>query len=135
MIRPRNWIVSVLAIGIAAAVHAAPIKAISVPEVRRITALALSEMLKAKDFYLVNVHVPYAGEIAGTDVFIPFDQAEKLFYLYPKDKQAKIVVYCRSGHMSAIAAKELIRMGYTNVLDLDGGMIAWEKAGLTLLRK
>ncbi len=34
--------------------------------------------------------------------------------------------------MSAIAAKELAGMGYTNVFDVAGGMVEWEKAGLPL---
>jgi Rhodanese-related sulfurtransferase len=92
-------------------------------------------MLKAKDLYLVNVHVPYSGEIALTDAFIPYDQTARPIAKYPKDKHATIVVYCRSGHMSAIAANELVRVGYTNVLDLEGGMLAWEKAGLPLERR
>lgn len=40
------------------------------------------------------------------------------------DKDAKILVYCRSGNRSATAAKELIAMGYTDVLDF-GGINAW----------
>lgn len=40
------------------------------------------------------------------------------------DKDAKILVYCRSGNRSASAAKELIKMGYTDVMDF-GGIIDW----------
>jgi rhodanese-related sulfurtransferase len=31
--------------------------------------------------------------------------------------------------MSMIAAEELVKLGYTNIWNLDGGMVAWEKAG------
>lgn len=40
------------------------------------------------------------------------------------DKDAEIMVYCRSGRRSAIAANALINMGYTNVLDF-GGINDW----------
>ena len=48
---------------------------------------------------------------------------------------AKIVVYCRSGSMSAIAARELVKLGFTNVSNLAGGMVEWEKRGYELIRK
>lgn len=41
---------------------------------------------------------------------------------------------CRSGRMSAIAAANLVGLGYTNVWNLDGGMAAWEQAGLEINR-
>jgi phage shock protein E len=40
------------------------------------------------------------------------------------DKNTKILIYCRSGRRSAQAAKQLIEMGYTDVLDF-GGIIDW----------
>jgi len=93
----------------------------------------LRQMLAHKDFFLVNVHIPYEGEIASTDAFIPFDRTAALISKYPADKKAKIVLYCRSGRMSDIAARKLAAAGYKNLFNLAGGMIAWEEAGLPLL--
>jgi rhodanese-related sulfurtransferase len=97
-----------------------------------VTPTQLSKMLKQKDFFFVNVHIPYEGEIDLTDAQIPYDQTTQQLSKYPADKNAKIVLYCRSGRMSSIAAKELVKAGYTNVWNLDGGMSAWEMQGLPL---
>jgi len=47
----------------------------------------------------------------------------------PADKNAKIVLYCRSDRMSQMAAEDLAKLGYTNIWNLDGGMVGWEQAG------
>ncbi len=99
-----------------------------------ITVTQLKSMLDNKDFLLVNVHIPYAGEIKGTDLFIPYNEIEVNLSKLPADKGTKIVVYCRSGNMSGIAAKTLTRLGYTNIQDVDGGMEAWEQQGYQLVQ-
>jgi len=71
---------------------------------KNVTVNELNEMLKNKDFVFVNVHIPFAGDIADTDLFIPYDQIEQNLLQLPPDKNAQIVLYCRSGRMSAIAA-------------------------------
>ena len=96
----------------------------------------LAAMLEHKDFLLINTHVPYEGEIAETDVFIAYEAAgPQRVGDYPADKSTRIVLYCRSGRMSAIVAQELVQAGYTNVWNLEGGMIAWEQAGYEVLQK
>jgi rhodanese-related sulfurtransferase len=97
-----------------------------------VSADGLALMLEKKDFPLINVHIPYAGEIEGTDEFIPFDQMEQNLDKLPADKDAKIVLYCRSGSMSGTSARTLVELGYTDVWNVDGGMIAWQASGRPL---
>lgn len=101
----------------------------------KITSAELAEMLAHKDFFFVNVHIPYEGEIVGTDAFIPFDQIAAYLDELPKDKAAPIVLYCRSGRMSDIAAKQLVSLGYTKVYDHLGGMIDWKNTGHEVIEK
>ncbi len=49
------------------------------------------------------------------------------------DINKEVLVYCRSGRRSALAAKQLRAAGFT-VSDLDGGIIAWEAAGKPVVK-
>ena len=64
------------------------------------------------------------GHIPGA-ILIPYgeiaDRAEKEL----PNKDQLILVYCRSGRRSKIAAEELVKLGYTNVKEF-GGIIDWE---------
>jgi len=91
----------------------------------------LAEMLPDKDFTLVNVHIPYEGELEQTDLFIAYNRIADNLNQLP-DKDALIVLYCRSGRMSTEAATELAALGYTNVMELNGGFIAWQAAAYEL---
>ncbi len=94
----------------------------------------LASMLETKDFTLVNVHIPYEGEIRDTDLFIPYNEIEAHLDELP-DKEAPIVLYCRSGSMSTSAAQVLASEGYQDVMELDGGFNAWRAAGHELLNR
>ncbi|MCK5507438.1 MAG: hypothetical protein KAI50_02835 [Desulfobacterales bacterium] len=45
------------------------------------------------------------------------------------DKNARIVAYCKVGGRGSLAAYTLVRMGYKNITNIEGGWVAWEKAG------
>lgn len=63
------------------------------------------------------------GHIAGA-ILIPYTEMENKAEEELPDKDQLILVYCRSGRRSAIAAASLVKMGYTNVKDF-GGIIDW----------
>ena len=46
------------------------------------------------------------------------------------DRSAEIILYCGGGFRSALAAESISRMGYTNVISMDGGIRAWREQGL-----
>lgn len=46
------------------------------------------------------------------------------------DKDATIAIICRSGNRSQVACEMLQRQGFSNVANVVGGMIAWQRAGL-----
>lgn len=81
----------------------------------------------------INVHVPDEGSIAGTELSIPFDQVEELAGELPADRSTPLAVYCMSGRMSAVAVETLSELGYAHVVELDGGMVAWQATGRPVL--
>jgi len=62
-------------------------------------------------------HIDGAILIPDTDIL---EKAEETL----RDKSATILVYCRSGRRSALAAADLVELGYSNVYDF-GGIIDW----------
>jgi len=79
-----------------------------------------------KDITIIDVREPYeleeTGYIPGS-VNIPAGQIDKRMNEIPRDK--KVVIVCRSGRRSAEAAKLLTGKGYTNIYNLEGGILSW----------
>ena len=93
------------------------------------------EMMDHKDFTLINVHIPYRGEIAETDLLLPFHTIDQQKEKLPDDMDTKIVVYCMSGPMGYVAAEKLAAMGYRRVIHFQGGMVSWKRSGKSLVSR
>jgi rhodanese-related sulfurtransferase len=50
------------------------------------------------------------------------------------DKDAEIVLYCGGGYRSALAADNLQKMGYRNVISMDGGWRGWTESGFPVIK-
>lgn len=100
------------------------------PPVPSVNVHKLNEKLKSgKRPFVIDVRQPeeyQAGHIAGAKL-IPLGILKQQLKELPKDKE--IVCVCASGSRSRSAAKQLINAGY-NVLDVSGGMLNWQRAGL-----
>ena len=86
---------------------------------------------RGERFHLVDVreesewaagHLPKAMHL-GKGI-IERDIEEKI-----PDHGAQIILYCGGGFRSALAADNLQKMGYTNVISMDGGWRGWKEAG------
>ena len=76
----------------------------------------------------INVHVPAVDiDLDGTEMTMPFDNLDES--QLPSDRDTPLAVYCRSGTMSAIAVQRLLDLGYTDIVELEGGTDAWANAG------
>jgi len=100
-------------------------------KVRCIDLAAATELIKTGDITLLDVREKVehdAGHIEGSE-HISRGVLEMRIENMPcfKDRDAAILVYCKSGGRSALAAATLQEMGYSNTYSLEGGFDAWSK--------
>ena len=94
-------------------------------EAKLISPQEFAQLATDPNTFILDVHTPEQTHIPGTDKFIPYDQIKENIGELPANKDTPILVYCRSGGMSAEASKELVALGYTHVYDLEGGTTAY----------
>lgn len=87
---------------------------------------AYDRMTSGDSLVIIDVRTPeeYAGRHIEDAILIPNETIGKERPEELPDLDKEILVYCRSGYRSAIAAKKLSKMGYTNVKDF-GGILDW----------
>ncbi|NOR72277.1 MAG: rhodanese-like domain-containing protein [Mariprofundaceae bacterium] len=85
-------------------------------------------------FMFLDVRTPeeYSdGHIQGA-VLIPVQELEKRLAEVPKDK--RVYVYCHSGRRSVTASNMLVEGGVSNIENVEGGIVAWKKAGYPVVK-
>lgn len=104
-----------------------------------VTTIAAPELKQRLDagerLYLLDVRsseeYAHDGRIAGAHL-LPLPMLAMRLAELPKDRP--IVCVCRSGGRSGVAAEQLARQGFAQVINLNGGMIGWARAGLPMQR-
>jgi rhodanese-related sulfurtransferase len=104
--------------------------------VKTVNVEEFAEKMAQQDVRFIDVRTPkeYAeGHLQGARNVVWGDDFEKQWKAAGIKKQFTVAVYCRGGRRSKAAAKELVKMGY-KVIDLDGGIMAWQKAGKPIVK-
>jgi len=97
--------------------------------------VSASKLLREnQDIVLLDVRTPQefeAGHVRGAQNidFLNTDFLEKISQL---DRGKHYVVYCRSGRRSGAATAQMSSLGFSNITDVDGGIVAWKEASLPL---
>ncbi len=86
------------------------------------------------DLQLIDVRTPdeYAEGHLAKAKLIPLQELERR--VAEIDKGKPVLLYCRSGHRSGNALKLLQSKGYTQAKHIEGGLNAWQAAGLPVTR-
>ena len=106
-------------------------------KVTHINAAQASEMMTARPALVVlDVRTPRefaAGHIDGA-VNIDFKNSNFAAELGKLDASQDYLIHCRSGGRSTSSLKTFKRLGFSHVIHMDGGMIAWDKASLPTVK-
>ncbi len=94
-----------------------------------ISVTELKAKLDAKeDFILIDVREPHEhAEFNVGGQLIPVGEIPHALEQLTEHKDDEIVLYCRSGNRSGMAQQFLHQYGFTKVLNLTGGMLAWQE--------
>ncbi|MBH05622.1 MAG: sulfurtransferase [Phycisphaeraceae bacterium] len=103
--------------------------------VREVTTQHIKHRLDEGDvFYLVDVREESEWATGHLPGAMPMGKGiiERDIETAVPDTGADIVLYCGGGFRSALAADNLQKMGYTNVVSMDGGFREWQESGFAI---
>ncbi|MFA5913348.1 MAG: rhodanese-like domain-containing protein [Burkholderiales bacterium] len=97
-----------------------------------VNTLEATQLINRQDALLLDVREQ--AEFAQSRILnargLPLSQLEARLGDIEKFKDKPVIVYCATGSRSATAAATLRKNGFSNVLNLSGGFVAWQQAGL-----
>ena len=92
-----------------------------------ITSQQAKEIMDSQKDYIIldtRTQEEYDAEHIPGAILIPYDEILEKAEMVLADKDQLILVYCRSGRRSKLAAADLVKLGYTNIKEF-GGIIDW----------
>ncbi len=106
-------------------------------QVTHVDANKASEIIKARpDLVVIDVRTPgefASGHIDGA-INIDFKNANFATEISKLDGTQDYLIHCRSGGRSTASLKHFKNKGFVHIIHMDGGMIAWNKAGLPTVK-
>lgn len=98
--------------------------------------VSMQQIQEVAGLTIVDVRTPgeYQGGHIANAKLVTLQRLEELAATELPDKDAPLLVYCHSGQRSSVAVNILHNLGYTNLRNMAGGLIAWNNKGLPLTR-
>lgn len=137
-IHSRSLLTALIGVVLAATLAACASTETSTAEagVRVDDAEAVAALLEAEpDRTVIDVRTPEefaAGHVEGA-VLVDYNAPDFADRIAEFDPEGDYVIYCRSGNRSAGARDVMADQGFTDVVDVEGGIVAWNEAGLPIV--
>lgn len=106
------------------------------PNVPAVTVSEAAELFTNQQAVMIDVREQDEWDeqhIEGT-IFIPLDQVESRISELAQYKDSTVIMQCRSGRRSNLAAETLLKAGFSKVYNLEGGILAWDEQGLPTVK-
>lgn len=102
-----------------------------------VTPAVSTQMINHDDAVVIDVRESneYSEGHIINSIHIPLSSLKTRLNNIEKHKSQKVIIACRSGHRSSQACATLKKEGFEQVFNLSGGVMAWESAGLPLIKK
>ena len=105
--------------------------------IHNVTVIELKELLDNKEsITLIDCREQGEWDEAHLEdaTLIPLSNFQNQYADILKDKDAKILIHCRSGKRSLQACQLLMQEGYSNLSNIEGGILAWDQNGFPVVR-
>jgi len=129
----KNWLL-ILVMAVSGAMLLWPLVQRRISPMKEAGTLDVTQLINRQNAVVVDVREPneYEGGRLPNAVHIPLSQLGARGAELGKVTTRPIVAYCSRGQRSRMAGSTLVKLGFTDIYHLSGGLRAWKDAGLPL---